>query len=228
MFRFKTKTLQRLISLVLFVLLGCNKTTDLIKSKVNYKKTLDFSVNGHKFKGIGVPLYSKSYLIEIAAPFKLNYVKIESCHREKVLKNVYHKKRIIKNRKIFQFNYNPIGIERECILFIMALNENGKGRFAQIVFQSKRYNLNALNFCNGKETKNQGVSICQSKKGLTQLIQFDDDLVVRSTCPIFPFEGKKIFKYDPQSGDCIYLFLGRDKLHKLVSYGYDEIIFEDD
>ena len=226
--RLKTKTLRKIITLIGLLFLGCSKTTDLIKTKVNYKKTLEFSVNGKVFKGVGVPKYSKSYLVEIEAPFKLNYVKIESCHREMVLKNAYHKKRIIKNRKKFQFNYNPIGIERECILFITALNESGKGRFAQVVFQSKKYTLNALNFCNGEKSKTAGVSFCQSKKGLTQLIQFDEDLVVRSTCPIYPFETKKTFKYDPQSGDCVYLFLGRDRLHKLIVYGYDEIIFEDD
>ena len=100
----------------------------------------------------------------------MNYVKIESCHREKVLRNVYHKKRILKNRKKFQFNYKPIGIEKGCIVFISALNENGKGKFAQIAFQDKQYNIKAKNFCNGKESTNNGVSLCQAKKGLIQMI----------------------------------------------------------
>ena len=138
------------------------------------------------------------------------------------------KKRIIKNRKKFQFNYKPIGIEKECIVFISALNENGKGKFGQIAFQTKNYNIKARNFCNGEKIVSNGVSLCQSKKGLIQMIEFDEDLEVRSTCPIMSFKGKKSFKYEPESGDCVFLFMGRDRVHKLVSYGYEEIIYEDE
>ena len=227
MCRPKEKSIRRLILLILIVFFSCSRTSDIIKIKRNYKKDLSFSINGKPFKGVAVPTLSKAYLIEIEAPFKLNYVKIESCHREIVLRNAYHKKRILKNRKKFQFNYKPIGIEKECIVFISALNENGKGKFAQIAFQAKQYNINAKNFCNGKESNTSGVSLCQSKKGLVQMIEFDEDLEVRSTCPIMSYKGKKNFKYEPESGDCVFLFMGKDRLHKLVSYGYDEIIYED-
>jgi len=227
MHRFKKKSFRKLIFLSLLLLLSCSRTSDILKVKVNYKKDLTFSINGQSFKGIAIPTLSKSYLIEIEAPFKLNYVKVESCHREIVLRNAYHKKRIIKNRKKFQFNYKPIGIEKECIVFISALNENGKGKFGQIAFQAKQYNVRAKNFCNGKESTTNGVSLCQVKKGLIQMIEFDEDLVVNSTCPIMSYNGKKSFKYEPESGDCVFLFMGKDRLHKLISYGYDEIIYED-
>ena len=224
--RSKKKDLRIIFILFLF-LFSCSRTSDIIKVKRNYKKDLIFSVNGSSFVGVGVPPLSKSYLIEIETPFKLNFVKIESCHREIVLRNAYHKKRIIKNRKKFQFHYKPIGIEKECIVFISALNENGKGKFGQIAFQTKNYNIKAKNFCNGKEIISNGVSLCQSKKGLVQMIEFDEDLEVRSTCPIMSFKGKKSFKYEPESGDCVFLFMGRDRVHKLISYGYEEIIYED-
>tara|TARA_R100000781_G_scaffold105913_1_gene69795 strand:+ start:3790 stop:4476 length:687 start_codon:yes stop_codon:yes gene_type:complete len=228
MYRFKEKSLRVTLYFFFVIIFSCSTPSDIIKIKTNYKKDLDFVVNNKSFKGIAVPKLSKSYLIEIETPFKINYVKIESCHREVVLRNVYHKKRIIKNRKKFQFNYKPIGIEKECILFISALNEAGKGRFAQILFQAKQYNIKAINFCNGQETTAKGVSLCQSKKGLVQMIHFDEDLEVRSTCPIMSYKGKKNFKYEPESGDCVFLFMGKDRLHKLVSYGYNEVLYEDE
>lgn len=228
MCRFKKKNLGIIILLSLFLLLNCSRTSDIIKVKINYKKNLSFKVNGQQFRGVGVPSLAKEYLIEIETPFKLNYVKIESCHREVVLRNAYHKKRILKNRKKFQFNYKPIGLEKECIVFITALNENGKGKFGQITFESPEYKVMATNYCNGVKSKNKGVSLCQTKKGLIQMIEFDEDLVVKSTCPIMSYNGKNIFKYEPESGDCIFLFMGKDRLHKLVSYGYDEIIYEDE
>ncbi len=113
MHRFKKKSFRKLIFLSLLLLLSCSRTSDILKVKVNYKKDLTFSINGQSFKGIAIPTFSKSYLIEIEAPFKLNYVKVESCHREIVLRNAYHNKRIINNRKKSQFNYKPIGNEKE-------------------------------------------------------------------------------------------------------------------
>jgi hypothetical protein len=229
MHRFKKESLRIILFICLFLLLGCSRTSDIIKVKINYKKSLSFKVNGQQFKGVGVPTFAKEYLIEIEAPFKLNYVKIESCHREIVLRNAYHKKRILKNRKKFQFNYKPIGLEKECIVFITALNENGKGKFGQIAFESPEYKVMATNYCNGIKSKTKGVSLCQTKKGLIQMIEFDEDLIVKSTCPIMGYNGRKnIFKYEPESGDCVFLFMGKDRLHKLVSFGYDQIIYEDE
>ena len=175
---------------------------------------------------MGVPKKSKVYKVQIEAPFNLDYVKIESCHREHILENVYTKKRILKNRKKYEFLYRPIGIEQGCILIISALSKKGKYHFGQVAFESKGYKAKALNHCNGKTIESDGVSMCQSKKGLIQLIEFQNEMKPRSNCDIYSAD-KKVFRYEIKAGDCIFLFLGKNKLHKLVTWGYEDFILED-
>ncbi len=216
-----------LLILIIF-LFGCSVNKDITKPNVEYKKTLSFKVNGQSFVGVGVPSYSKNYKIEITTPFKLNFLKIESCHRAKVLENAYHKKRILKNHKKYVFNYSPMAIEKECILLITALNERGKSKFGQVVFKTKEYNTKAKSYCNGELILTEGVTMCQGKAGLIQLIEFENDLIPQSNCPIMAIKNTKSFRYDLESGDCVFLFVGRDRTHKLITFGYDEVLLEEE
>tara|TARA_R100001509_G_C4793939_1_gene190750 strand:- start:56 stop:742 length:687 start_codon:yes stop_codon:yes gene_type:complete len=228
MCRFKRSILIKIIiGLLVFILWSCSpQSLQKIKSKALYKRNLSFAVNGESFRGIGVPKKNKSYKIEIQAPFNLDYVKIESCHREHILENAYIKKRILKNRKKYEFVYKPIGIEKECILILTVLSKKGKYHFGQVAFNTKEYKAKALNYCNGKTIKSDGVSMCQSKKGLIQLIEFENQMKPQSNCEIHSVDGK-VFKYDITAGDCVFLFLGRNKLHKLVTWGYEDFILEE-
>lgn len=225
MYRIK-KTNVLLIFILLFV--GCTVNKDITKPNIEYKKTLSFKVNDQSFVGVGVPNHAKTYKIEVSTPFKLNFLKIESCHRAIVLKNAYHKKRILKNHKKYIFNYNPIGLERECILLITALNEKGKSKFGQIVLKNKSYNVSAKSYCNGEFKKTEGVTMCQGKAGLIQLIEFENKMIAQSNCPIMALKDKKTFRYDLESGDCVFLFVGKDRAHKLITFGYDEVLLEEE
>jgi hypothetical protein len=93
-------------------------------------------------------------------------------------------------------------------------------------FNCKEYKAKALNQCNGKTIQSDGVSMCQSKKGLIQLIEFENQMKPQSNCEIHSVDGK-VFKYDITAGDCVFLFLGKNKLHKLVTWGYEDFILEE-
>ena len=69
--------------------------------------------------------------------------------------------------------------------------------------------------------------MCQSKKGLIQLIEFEREMKPRSNCPVMALEGNKKFRYEVGKGDCVFLFLGKDRIHKLITYGYEEVILEE-
>ena len=70
--------------------------------------------------------------------------------------------------------------------------------------------------------------MCQGKAGLVQLIEFENKMIAQSNCPIMALKDKKTFRYDLKSGDCVFLFVGRDRAHKLITFGYDEVLLEDE
>ena len=228
MYRFKESKIFKIILLCfIFLFVGCPSTLKTLKPKIKYKRNLKFKINKETFIGVGVPSYNKSYLVTIEAPFPLDFVKIETCHRETIIQNAFYKKRIMKNKKKYQFTYNPIGIERDCILIISILSKKGIYHFGQAAFQTKGYGVMADNYCNGSLSRKEGVSMCQSKKGLIQLIEFESEMKPRSNCPVMALEGNKKFRYEVGKGDCVFLFLGKDRIHKLITYGYEEVILEE-
>ena len=206
---------------------GCPSINQKIKFETQYRKDLSFKINSSSFKGIAVPNISDKYEIEINSPFKLDLLKIETCHRELSIEGAYYKKRILKNKKVYKFSFKPIEIEQDCIIEISALSKKNTHSFAFIALNSGFYNIEAKNFCNGNEINSLGVSACQSKEGLVQLIKFKEPVIVNSNCPMDKI-GHNKFQYEIQKNHCVYLFTSKDmlkrRLHKLHTFGYEKII----
>jgi len=229
MYRFKENASFKLIFLVLFFLLGCPSVRKDLQHKINYKKTLRFHINDKVYVGLSLPPIRKSYSIMVTAPFNLDFLKIETCHREIVLEKAFYRKRILKDKKKYKFFYTPTEIEKDCPLFITALSQKGVYSFGEVILNHPEYSMQALNYCNGEVYESEGVSICQSKKGLTQLIEFGKKVIVQSNCSVITLKGGRKFKYEVGSGDCVFLFFSIDKknkIHKLITFGYEEIILE--
>ena len=218
---------KSILSVALLFFGGCPSINQNIKFKTQYRKDLDFKINSTSFKGVAVPNIADKYEIEVNSPFKLDLLKIETCHRELSIEGAYYKKRILKNKKVYKFSFKPIEIEQDCIIEISALSKKNTYSFGFIVLNSGFYNIKAENFCNGSKVISLGVSACQSKQGLVQLIKFKEPVIANSNCPINKI-GHNKYQYEIQKNHCVYLFTSKNvlkrRVHKLHTYGYEKII----
>ena len=97
-----------LIMLAIFhmaLITGCGSLQGYDK-KAFYKKNLIMEVNDVIIVGFGTAPYSTSYKIKIKNHKKMDYLSIESCHRNIGIESPYFKQRVIKNRKEFEYDYS--------------------------------------------------------------------------------------------------------------------------
>jgi hypothetical protein len=221
------RIINALFFIGIFLLFGCPIVNQKLVNTINYRKDLKFKINDHLFIGVGIPPLSDSYKIEIEAPFELDLIRIETCHREISIQDAFYKKRIIKKRKKYHFTFKPLDIERDCIIEISALSKKEAHAFGMIVLNNKEYGLTSKSICNGVVKTHKGVSLCQAKNDLIQVIQFFKNVEVKGDCPIMEMGDNK-FKYEVKPNHCVFLFMQRDlgkrKIHKLHVFGYQKII----
>ena len=205
--------------LSILFLMGCQITKP--DPDKYYRKSMDLTVNGVSGRGMLVaPLSDEGYLIEGGFDAAINYLEIESCHRYDLLEH---------SDDEFVYEYNQNDFERSglCYVLITGLSNTGFHSWGLIEFKNDKENLDADVFCNGQLTKTAGVSVCQSKVGKTQAIRFGEKVRVRSTCnTATKTKDQMTYVYDIQEGLCSYLFTVSGNVHRLTTFGYDEVLLK--
>jgi len=230
------KTEKRLILIKWVVILltvslstRCTRTVQKLNPQISYQKDLNITVNGHSFKGTALPKLSQKYKIEIESPTNLDLLTLESCHRHISIQNAFHKKRVIKNKKKYIYNFVPSPLEKDCFLEVKALSKKEAHSWGLIVFNSDEYTIPATVYCNGDKINYQGTSICQSKKDLDQQIIFKRKVAVEGNCPIVRagLSNYKVYNLTIKEGFCVFIFRTEKEFHRLYTFGYDQIILRD-
>ena len=210
------------------ILTGCVRTVQNLTTKTAYRKDLKITVNGEAYKGAALPVISNKYKIVVENESNLDLLTLESCHRHISVQNAYNKKRILKNKKKFVYNFIPSPIENNCFLEISALSKKDTHSFGLIVFNSNRFLLPAQVHCNGDKIPYKGTSLCQSKKGLEQKIIFKTRTTVEGTCPSTNIDNEgKEYKIMIKKDYCVFIFRNKIHFHRLYTFGYEQIILKD-
>lgn len=216
---------MRLILVQIFLVLSLIQCTHkILDSKSTYRKTLKFEVDGESSYGTYSAKKKQSYNLEIYVPQKPNFVKLTSCHQERIF---------IKPGKEIEFEYRPDpDIESgdlPCPLEISVIEVSGKNQWGLIDFKLKSESLPAHIQCNGSSIDAKGSYICQSRFGLIQSIEFQEELISYSpeNCnTIEPRQGKK-FYFSINEGNCFYIFSNKNGMFRLVTFGYNEALLDD-
>lgn len=188
---------------------------------VYYKKDMHIEINGKRYVGMAVVPKKEHYTFTVYAKHNIDVLFITSCHRDIVHRYIPKKK--------YSFGYSPISeIETKnmCALKIQAHERGfGKHSWGFIDFESDARTLNGIVKCNGTVLGRKGVSVCQSKSGLLQQIEFTVPVKVDSKCNYQINDAKKKVWFDIESGDCTYIFMDKDfNIHRLTTYGYDRVL----
>jgi len=223
--------------LFLVLLSGCAYPgkDQLAEQGVYYKRDMRIEVNGFQSEGVLVAPKAGKYKIEIKAKGELDLFTLTTCHREHTEEDA-GEGGIFGSKKKVKYKYIPSkGIEdTESCPVQLGGYEKDKGRHSWgfIDFQDDAHTLPALVSCNGNQYNSSGVSVCQSKAGLLQRIEFTKPVLFDPTNNCAPLQTKdnKVFEYEIGKGECLYLFMERDgdgKLHRHTTVGYERILIRD-
>lgn len=214
--------LQMLLTM-LFMLpqLACAATTNL-KEGVIYQKELEFTINGTKAKGVFVAPKQASYKMVFTFSSEAAVVKLTTCHREETFRNV----------KSVNYEYKPqrnLEDSGSCLFEVASFNTSGQDSWGLIDFQTDDEQMYANQGCNGQSWLAKGVSLCQSKSGLTQTITFQKPVRVTypERCPKMTTTDQQNFYYEIAQDRCVYLFsAGPKDLHRLTTFGYQDVLLK--
>jgi len=192
-----------------------------------------YSKKSITFCGTGVLPSKESYKLKIIGYGKINFFTLTTCHEEDTTDNP--DRGIFKKNGVVSINHKPT-LERElmCPMYISAYNKKNKSAFGIVVFEHNKLKLSSVTKCNGYTRRNNGVSICQSREGLIQSIEFDEEVtqlkptigVIGLICPKLSSKDNKKFTFKLPKKECIYQFKGKQSghFHRFYTIGYEDII----
>lgn len=228
-----------LVFAVLFMS-ACSTTPQVLKTDVFYKRDLPFCIEGLTcYEGTAVIPKQDNYVFEVApkGDAKVDLLIVDTCHRETTqegppetvldfFKNIFGK-----SAKGYKFNYRPVtGIEDDgdCSIRINTLEKN-KGRHAWAVVRAEheRYKLPISLHCNGSILETIGVSICQSKAGLTQQMRFSEKVMIEADkgCELPHKKADGAYEWKISLGECGYTIRGESgKIHDMLTIGFEGLL----
>jgi hypothetical protein len=187
---------------------------------LNNRASMIFTVNNVAYEGYGVIPRQTSQTITFVLPKDPLKLMITTCNREEFFPAP---------QSPFKYNFVPLMYVENldsCLLTATVITAKGETYRSIIDFVSGE-TLTATSKCNGKALKRTGVELCQSRAGLIQVLQFDNDVVAvaQDGCaPLKPAFGPFSYQYSMSQGFCAYRFMDKDKkVFRLTTFGYTTI-----
>lgn len=223
--------------LLTFLLYSCGSIPDQVPNPdFIYRRDMLLEIDGKKFEGVGVIPARDAYKFHVEARGDLDLFTFQTCHREDFAEKewatetnrwLFIKKKIEKKRET-NFDFAPNFIEKKYCPLELGGYDASKGQhsWAFVDQATPEANIKAVLYCNGVESVNAGVSVCQAKVGLYQGIRFDAPVRVLpdAGCEL-PKTDADYFEFPIQKGRCVYRF-GRKNgdVHRLTTIGYEKIL----
>lgn len=222
------------ITLLMFLLTACGALPKKEESKKDpgqvYKKDMYVCVDGKCAEGALIVPRALTYKVKIKSKVNLDLFAFSSCHRE-VTSQEYSRGGFfgLGGNKEFEGDYVPVSsIESvfSCPVYLRGYSKSGYESTGFIDFETPEADLKATVYCNGVETKFNGVSVCQSKAGLIQTIKFSEPVTVGDAGPQCNIgKGKlTVWEFSQPTGECVHAFFSDSgKIHRFTTLGYTRI-----
>jgi hypothetical protein len=195
-----------------------------------YRYDMDIDVKGTKKNGVTVLDMDKGFDLSLSWKYSAELIKIMSCHREIVVES----NKIFKGKKGYRWVYYPNAVESSgyCPLHIGAYDLHGQHSWGYISFRADPVleRLLAKVVCSGETEEIRGVSVCQSRAGLIQKIEFKERVVYDTPKGCLPPIEVAPNAYEVQAspGICIYTFTGVSKgVHRFELLGYSQVLYRE-
>lgn len=231
--------------MMLFLLLfGCEsaRVDQVLDEDIVYRRDIIIAVNGRVGEGVLVLPQAPKYDFTIEARGDLDLFVLTSCNREWTKEKAWNvsevakigwfgwgERKITKKRQV-SFTYIPDTLEKNeaCPLWLGGFDQNGKHSWGFVDFEGTVDTLPARVHCNGETTRDNGVSVCQSKEGLIQGVEFETEVIATTEPPTCELDNTRgiYFEFGLARGECTYLFKTIAKPRKsfrLTTIGYQKI-----
>lgn len=225
-----------LFALILINSCSSSSIPDKLDPSIIYKRDMLIKIDGVESYGVMVVPLKTKHDLHIIAQGDLDLFTFTTCHREETAENAWNvtersglfRRRIEKKREI-KMEYKPTPLEQSggCPIYLGGYEEEkGRHSWGVIDFETPEATLPATLHCNGQRYSGNGVSICQGRMGLIQMIEFPSTVVVIPSkgCELGMTRGN-VFKFPLPRGECVYAFmeLSTDRIHRLTTIGYELI-----
>lgn len=216
-------------SCALYFTTGCSslqqKNPGHPKPLYNYKADMEITIDGQKFDGMAVAALASPKEFTAVSRAKLDVLIVSSCQRYEKFEKVGNKWYGGSGRT-FEYTYKPSATElaKGCALYLQAFDQSGLTDWGYIAFRTDE-KLGAEVECNGSTRSFAGHSVCQSKAGLEQAIQFPGPVKYFSadeSCNIKRASESR-FTFRPVIGFCTAQFSDGAEFHSLTALGFDEV-----
>lgn len=212
--------------LLLFLLAGCASTQQITTEAplYKYRANMQISVDGVDFDGMGVTAIGVKD-IGIVSQAALDLLRITTCHRDFTVEKV-DKGWFGGSGHQYVYHYEPTEKERSgmCPIYFQAFSKDRVTDWGYLAFRSTETLPGHID-CNGVPTKFAGISVCQTKAGLDQILTFDRDVkfAADANCKITQQTPRK-YSVRGNMGFCYAEFSDGNIWHRLILLGYDTVL----
>ncbi len=214
--------LKMRLLLLLMLLQSC--VTQPLSTDTIYRKDMQIRANGEMFYGVNVLDAKDKYDLAFFWPSNPKKLFFTSCHRQIEWTDPGT---WIDRWKIYEYKPDQdLEMKGYCPVEVFYTDVNGNNCWGMIEFRTGREKLPAKLACNGESKDVNGVSACQAKVGLMQKITFPAAATsaVSEGCSVLKTDDGKSFLFEMSRGKCLYVFKSGGEIHRLVTFGYDDVI----
>jgi hypothetical protein len=195
--------------------------------KAFYKRDMLVAMDGVSGEGVLVVPQGKRHDFSVIARAPMGLYTFNSCHREVALQNM--------PKTVAGYFVPKEGIEDQpgCMVEFGGYDSgSGQHSWALVDFEDTKTTLPHTMKCNGDVIASKGVTICQSRAGLIQQIEFPVKVVVAAEagCQKLESADRQTFQFPISRGRCVYRFEEIDgkRQARLTSVGYESILLRKD
>jgi hypothetical protein len=188
---------------------------------------MQVTMDGKTGDGVLVVPQASRHDFSVTAKAAMGLYVFNSCHREVALQNM---------PKVVAGYFMPkVGIEDQggCMVEFGGYDSgSGQHSWALVDFEDAATVLPHVMKCNGEVIQSKGVTLCQSRAGLVQRIEFPVKVVVASEpgCQKLESADRQNFQFPLSRGRCVYRFeeIEGKRQARVTALGYESILLRKD
>lgn len=208
-------------------LTGCAGIQQNLDPKLVYKRDMQVTMDGKTGDGVLVVPAKDRHDFSVTAKAAMGLYTFNSCHREVALQNM--------PKTVGGYFVPKLGIEDQagCMVEFGGYDASaGQHSWALVDFEDPKTTLSHTMKCNGEVIDSKGVTICQSRAGLVQRVEFPVKVVVAAEagCQKLEAADRQMFQFPISRGRCVYRFeeIEGKRQARITTLGYESVLLRKD
>lgn len=217
-------------ALLMSALSGCASVKSAMNdSYTSYRAEMFFAIGTRSYRGLALAPPAASTTVTLTSPIPLDRLEISSCGRHEVYREVDKRSGWFgKTSSGYEMAYTYKPTEQEatgmCPLMFQAFSKEAQKAWGMLFFKSDQ-GLSSVMYCNGVKWEFSGLSVCQTKAGLEQMLKFEVPVKYEASpeCSIATTDNKT-FMVRSRNEFCKASFSDGHLFQDMVLLGYKQVV----